>query len=204
MMKEGYGDNFYQQMFRNVKNFKYKEPENYNFPAGKEGDWSKAVTYLDFEGDAMERNFAGYDPDITYTDKTNRNDIVKTEVMQDSKNYYFRITTASDITEYEQGDGNWMNIWIATAADRDYSYVINREYGKLGKVSAAGYEMSANVNVSVSANVMTVKVSKDALDSPKALRIRVSDNVDASDPMNFYIQGDSAPIGALGYTFGNF
>lgn len=204
MMKGGYGDNFYLQMFRNVKEFKYRSAENYRFPAGKEGDWSKAVTYLDFEGDAMERDFAGYDTDVTYTDTTNRNDIVKTEVMQDSKNYYFRITTASDITEYEQGDGNWMNIWLATSADRDYNYVINREYGKLGKISEAGYESSVNAEISVSANVMTVKVSKDALGSPKALRIRVSDNVDASDPMNFYIQGDSAPIGALGYTYGNF
>ena len=204
MMKGGYGDNFYQQMFRNTKEFKYGEAEKYKFSAGKEGDWSSAVVYLDFEGDAMERDFAGYDSSVTYTDTTNRNDIVKTEVMQDGKNYYFRITTASDLTEYEQGDTDWMNIWIATAADRDYAYVINREYGKVSKVSEAGYEAVGNAQVSVSGNVMTVKVSKGALGNPEAIRFRVSDNVDASDPMNFYVQGDSAPIGALGYTYGNF
>ena len=51
---------------------------------------------------------------------------------------------------------------------------------------------------------MTVAIAKSALGTPSAIRVRVSDNVDSSDPMNFYIQGDSAPIGALGYTFGNF
>ncbi len=203
MMKGGYGDNFYQQMLRNTKEFKYNEAGNYIFPEGTEGDWSTAVTYLDFEGDAMERNFAGYDSSVTYTDKTNRNDIVKTEVMQDEGNYYFRITAASDITKYEQGDTDWMNIWIATAAGSGYNYVINREYGKISKVSATGYETAGNVEITVSGNIITVKVSKTALGSPKGLRIRVSDNVDASDPMNFYIQGDSAPIGALGYTYGN-
>lgn len=204
MMKGGYGDNFYLQMFRNVKEYKYGQAKNYVYAEGTEGDWSKAVTYLDFEGDAMERNHSGYDTDVTYTDTTNRNDIVKTEVMQDADNYYFRVTAASDITEYGQGDTNWMNIWIATSADGGYGYVINREYGKVSKVSGTGYEAAGSAEVTVSGKVMTVKVSKKALGSPKAIRLRVSDNVDASDPMNFYIQGDSAPIGALGYTYGNF
>lgn len=204
MMKGGYGDNFYLQMVRNVKRYKYGESEKYNYPQGKEGDWSTACCYLDFEGDAMERNFRGYDPNTIYKDQTNRNDIVKTEVMQDGGNYYFRITTAGAISTYAPGDTNWMNIWIATSADEDFSYVINREYGKVSRITGKGYETAGEAEVSVNGNTMTVKVAKNLLGKPGAIRLRVSDNVDASDRMNFYIQGDSAPVGGLSYTYGSF
>ena len=204
MMKGGYGDNFYLQMVQNVKQFKYRTDVDYFYRTGAAGDWSKAYTYLDFNGDALERNFRGYESGVTYKDTTNRNDIVKTEIMQDAERYYFRVTTAEPISEYTQGDANWMNIWLSVQADGGYDYVVNREYGKISKKSGSGYQTVGDASVSVEGNQMTVAIAKSALGTPSAIRVRVSDNVDSSDPMNFYIQGDSAPIGALGYTFGNF
>ena len=53
--------------------------------------------------------------------------------------------------------------------------------------------------------MLTAKVARADLGVDPAdpgFLFKVSDHVDASDPMNFYIQGDCAPIGRLSYTFG--
>lgn len=100
-----------------------------------------------------------------------------------------------------------MNVWLSTSKNGiGYEYVVNREYGKLSKIENGKYIQAGDCEIDVKGNVVQIAVPLSALGVKDltALRFKVSDNVNASDVMNFYIQGDSAPIGRLSYTYGYF
>ena len=213
MMKGGYGDNYYLQLFKNIRAFKYSAPVKYKIDKktpslSAETGWDKVRSYPDFVGDALNRNYRNYLGNATLTDDTARNDIASVKVAHDSEKMYFRVETAADVTPYETGDKSWMNVWIGTKKDGiGYDYVINREYGKICRIENGNYAVAGDCDVYVSGKVMTIAVPLSAIgqtgDLP-AIRFKVSDHVDSSDVMNFYIQGDSAPIGRLSYTYGYF
>lgn len=212
MMKGGYGDNFYLQTLMNSKRFRYGKKTYYTLPEKtlditSGNGWDNVRAYKDFAGDAMERDSVGYIKSLRYTDTTNRNDITDTQVIHDKDYVYVRVSTVNNITEYTAGDKGWMNIWLATKKDSSFNFVINHNYGKLSQVDKNGvYTVVGDVEMTQSGNNLTVKIPRSLLglsDVP-AFRIRVSDNVDASDRMNFYVQGDSAPIGDSGYMYGTF
>ena len=211
MMKGGYGDNYYLQLFKNIRAFKYSAPVKYKIDKktpslSAETGWDEVRSYPDFVGDALNRNFRNYLGNATLTDDTARNDIASVKVAHDSEKMYFRVETAADVTPYETGDKSWMNVWIGTKKDGiGYDYVINREYGKICRIENGNYAVAGDVYVS--GKVMTIAVPLSAIGQTgnlPAIRFKVSDHVDSSDVMNFYIQGDSAPIGRLSYTYGYF
>lgn len=213
MMKGGYGDNYYLQLFKNIRAFKYSDPVKYKLPqktidVASDNGWNGVRSYPDFIGEAMNRNYRNYLGNAMLTDDTARNDIASVKVAHDSEKMYFRVETAADVTPYENGDKSWMNIRIGTKKDGiGYDYVINREYGKLSKIENGKYSTVCDCEIHVSGNVMTVAVPLALIGQTgelPAIRFKVSDNVDASDVMNFYIQGDSAPVGRLSYTYGYF
>ena len=212
MMKDGYGDNYYLQILKNARDFKYtgavkyKQSEN-TIDFNNSSDWNKIRSYPDFVGDAMKRNYSDYLGNSTYTDTTNRNDIASVKVTNDGKKLYLRVETADNITPYTEDDTNWMNIWLGTDKNgQGYNFVINRDYGKIDKCENGVYTALGDVEINVSGKVMQIAVPLKLMGENKspALRFKVSDNVDGSDVMNFYIQGDSAPIGRLSYTYGYF
>lgn len=210
MMKGGYGDNYYLQLFNNIRAFKYSEPVRYkltertvNFSSGD--SWEGIRSYPDFIGDAQARNYRNYLGNETLTDDTARNDIASVKVTNDGSKLYFRIETAEELTPYTEGDDGWMNVWIGTTGDGiGYDYVINREYGKLSRIENGIYTTVGDCEVSAAGKVLQIAVPLSLIGQTgtPAIRFKVSDNVDGSDVMNFYIQGDSAPIGRLSYTYG--
>ncbi len=208
LMKGGYGDNYYLQLLRNIRAFKYTDPKEYELPAtdmSRADAWDSIRTYPDFAGDAMERNFRAYHGSLpNYVDTTNRNDIVGVQVAHDRENLYFRVETLENITPYQAGDNGWMNIRIATSKSEGYDFVVNHTYGKLSAIQGDSYRVVGDVEVKTEGKYMTVKIPLSLIgqSGTPAIRFQVSDNVDASDVMNFYIQGDSAPIGRLSYTYG--
>jgi len=212
MMKDGYGDNYYLQILKNARDFKYtgavkyKQSEN-TIDFNNSFAWNGIRSYPDFVGDAMERNYSDYLGNSIYTDTTNRNDIASVKVTNDGKKLYLRVETADNITPYTEDDTNWMNIWLGTDKNgQGYNFVINRDYGKIDKCENGVYTALGDVEINVSGKVMQIAVPLKLMGENKspALRFKVSDNVDGSDVMNFYIQGDSAPIGRLSYTYGYF
>ncbi len=211
MDKTAYGDNFYMQLVDNVHKLKYAEYKHYKHTpvtatSATDQAWESVRAYPDFVGDAINRNYRGYVESTTYTDNTARHDIKEIKVASDDTYAYFRIECAGAIGAYREGDTTYMNIWIATERTEGYDYVINRTYGKLGKRGENNaYTDVADAEVAVEGNVLTAKVALADLGVDPAdpgFLFKVSDHVDASDPMNFYIQGDCAPIGRLSYTFG--
>lgn len=211
MDNTAYGDNYYMQLVDNVHRLKYGDHKHYKHTqvtlssASDEG-WGNVRAYPDFVGDAMARNYAGYAAGLQYTDNTNRHDIAEVKVASDAENVYFRIECAANLANYAAGDTTYMNIWLTTKRETGYEYVINRTFGKLTRINADGsYADVCDVAVSISGKVMTVTVPLQKLGvnaQDPGFMFKVSDGVDASNVMNFYIQGDSAPLGRLSYTYG--
>lgn len=211
MMKGGYGDNFYLQLVRNVRKYKLTDEAPGKRPV------KGVVTYVDPAGDALGRNFANATGTGIYTDDSNRNDITRIEVNHDRKKICFTVETLDNITDHNGKDVNWMNILIdGTGGGHSfagYSYIINRKPSVNGKTSVerstGGYEWekSGQAEYSVEGNRMRIEVPLSALGlTPGECRFgfKVADNVTRYDDiMDYYVTGDSAPVGRLSFSYGN-
>lgn len=232
MDKYYYKDNFYLQLVRNVRKYKYGDAktEGYDWQTGTPAsfaDFDDAQTvYRDFTGDAIERDFYGFDIrkeareqgliGSWYSDFSNRNDISLVKVLHDGENVYFYIETLNDIQAYAGGE-NWMNILISTKASaasgnwEGYDYIINRSpSGGAASVekSAGGWTWqsvgSASMQIEGNKMMITVPLSMLGLTAENfAFEFKVADNVtNYTDIMDYYVTGDSAPIGRLNYSYG--
>lgn len=214
----GMKDNFYLQNMRRIREWKYESPVQYQIPAASPASvddraWSDAATYLDFTGEAIQRNahrFDGAYSGIYLTDDTARNDIASVDVARDGENLYFRITVSGEvIIPYSEGDTSWMNIHIRTdAAENDawgYNFVI-RENGRVMAAENGTYTEKGKADTSVLGNQMYVRVPLSVLglsENKCNIEFKVSDHVtDPGDVLSFYNSGDSAPIGGLSWSFG--
>lgn len=231
MDKNTYQDNFYLQLVRNVRRYKgAAKASDYEWKKKTVNSFSDfagvASKYYDFRGDAIERDFYGFDirPGSKeqgllgswYTDRSARNDVVSVAVTHDDENVYFGIETVEAITAYESGE-NWMNVLLSTKkADagnswEGYDYILNRAPGN-GKTSvekSAGgwnWEKVGEATMTVDGNKMTISVPLSMLGlsaSEFSFGFKVADNVtNYKDIMDYYVSGDSAPIGRLRYSYG--
>ena len=229
MMKGGYGDNYYLQNMRNVRNF--KSERDVRFYAGtaspalhSETGWS-GRTYMDIGGDAIERNYknaapvGGFGYEV-YTNTTNRNDIVSTQVVNDGKYLYIKINTLKDIVVDPSANNN-LNILLSVQGNtgeswEGYQYLINRQAPQSGSgvttveraATDGKYEWvsAGNAETYLSGKTFAVKIPLELLgikDSKSfTVDFKVADGIsDPSDIMKYYIDGDSAPIGRLNYRY---
>ena len=127
----------------------------------------------------------------------------------------FEVRTASDVIPYAQGDLNWMNILVKTDDSSDkafeYDYVINRYPTVNGvttveRICADGRKvLSGKATYSVSGDILRVTVPFEALGLEAGdvhFGFKVADNVaDPDDIMEYYVSGDSAPIGRLSFDY---
>ena len=205
MMRGGYGDNFYMLLAENVRRYK--------------GDCGvaaqKGKVFRDFEGDALVRDFKNFDGSGRYIDSSARNDIVEITVSESAAAVTFEVRTASDVVPYAQGDLNWMNILVRTDDSSDkafeYDYVINRYPTVNGvttveRICADGRKvLSGKATYSVSGDILRVTVPFGALGLESGdvhFGFKVADNVsDPDDIMEYYVSGDSAPIGRLSFDY---
>ena len=147
MMAGGYGDNYYLQLVQNIRKFKYdtvdsgaveNERQTVDITKGS-SEWTAiSRVYLDAAGEVIRRNCKSVDPSLVYTDTTNRNDVVSLKMVNDGENLYIRVETKSPVTEYEEGDEEWMNVYIATGASggwENYNYIVNRRPNADGTTS---------------------------------------------------------------------
>ena len=223
MMKGGYNDNFYLQLVRNIRKFKLSGNKNQHTPVKRinirkatEADWLQVQnSYVDMAGDALPRNFSNAAGTGFYKDSSNRNDITEIKVVHDSKNLYFMIKTVADITAHNNTDLNWMNILIGNRTKDDsfagYQYIINRMPSANGNTSieksVGGYnwKLMGKVKYSVKGNLMQLAVPLSALglkNEKFSLEFKIADNVThPADIMDYYISGDSAPVGRLSFSY---
>ena len=224
MMKGGYGDNYYMQLVKNVRDFKYTEAKKYkqethtiDVDGDTETQWENVKSqYKDLAGDARERNFVDAAGKSRYIDTSARNDITDIAVTHDSENIYFRIQTKDDITEYNGTDKNWMNLLISVdSEDEDvfagYQYIINRTPSDgvtSVEKSIGGYDWEeiGTAQYRIDGNVMTLSIPLSTLKLSAGkcnIQFKVADNVtNYDDIMDYYVTGDCAPLGRLNYVYG--
>lgn len=225
MMNGGYNDNFYLQLVRNLRKFKLTTVDSsHHYPEKKikidaisEEQWDDIETsYADVAGDAISRNFPNATATEVYTDYSNRNDIREVKVTHDNKNLYLLVKTVADITTYNGSDLNWMNILIGNGDTAQsfsgYRYIINRKPGAKGKTSieqsTGGYawKKSGSAKYVVNGNIMQVAIPLSSIGLTKKnfyIEFKVADNVTRyNNIMDYYISGDSAPLGRLSFSYG--
>ncbi len=223
MDKDGYLDTYYLQLAHNIRRFKGASPRQKTSPAGMvdlasgSKAWS-AVTpvYRNPKGTTIHRDWDGFG-DCHYVNTSGRNDIVEARVSRDDENIYFRVKCADTITPRE-GDG-WMTLFID--ADRSkatgwegYDLAINRKAGKKNQATVERYVPTAEAGSFTWETVGTAayRISGDTLTIavPRALvgmegrlnfEFKWSDNMQEPTVMDFYANGDAAPIGRFNYLF---
>ncbi|MDE7373395.1 MAG: hypothetical protein K2N18_04960, partial [Clostridia bacterium] len=223
-------DNPYLQTARNIRSYKYGKELKISYPAATldvtnfdEAAWKNGKKYLDFTGECIQRNYAGWvtNPKSEHfgqlPDDSNNNDIESVTVLHDDNYIYFRITTLDEIKSAKAGkEANWMNIMISTSSQNNglfgFNYVINRsrENGtctvELVNNKTYTQKGTATLSQQEGGKVLQIAVPREALELgggvPK-FTFKVCDNVtDTADVLSYYNSGDCAPIGRLGYAYG--
>ncbi len=225
MTKGAYGDNFYLQNMRLTRDFKSKNIIKYYGRYATESlhnlDWSNARTYLDFEGDAMTRHHLRADKahGVYLDNNTNRNDIVSTKVSNDSNNLYIQVKTKDNIVIDSDASNN-LNILLSIKGSNKpswegYQYILNRTPLANGDGVTALEKVTANEEFDFEKvidcfsyrkdNTFSVAIPLSSLgidDDEFTIDLKVADGIsEQGEIMNYYIDGDSAPIGRLNYRY---
>jgi hypothetical protein len=218
---DGYGDNYYMQMVKNIRKFKYNDAKPLNWKTAAadmfdaQADWSAASRYRDFAGDAVERDHYGIIRSLHYENRTNRNDITAAQVIHDAEYVYIRVHTREAVTPQTPDDKGWMNILFKTDGDdlpnfAGYHFILNQNPGAdgqttLGRFTGNGFETAeaARAQYAVDGKTISFKIPLSALGGKAKFEFKVTDNVASPEDMaSYYIHGDSAPLGRLNFAYG--
>ncbi len=208
----GLGDNYYMQLVANIR--RYKGLEKNPAPGPEKSirqlnQWTEVqFAYTDFVGETAPRNHSAGTivPAIIYTNTTGRNDFHTLKVARDRENLYFYAETVMSITPC-QGD-NWMRLYLDTDRNpatgwKGYDYRVVR--GRILQTwNGSLWQDAGQVACTVEGNRMMVTVDRGSLKnlaSPLNLEFKWSDNMQREDPLDWYVNGDTAPGGRFNYIF---
>ena len=172
-MKGGFQDAYYLQLVNFVRRWKgLPDPA----VAGK-GD---TVVFVEPTGDCAPRNHPGYDACGVYTNFTGRNEFADVCVSCDGTKLVFTANTVKPpLCDRETS----MNLFLRVPGKEPDALGYTHRYRR-----AARYE---------------IPLADLGLDGAQRfeLQFKWSDNRQADDPMDFYVNGDAAPRGRLNYLF---
>lgn len=212
-------DHYYYQLVENVRRFKGTDtPEKTD--AEKTIDISDELTqwetvspeFTHYKG-LTQRDSVGW-MGYTYKNLTARNDITSSKAAFDNDNIYLMVNTAEALTA--QTDENWMQLYI----DTDFSgispewtgfeyrisgYSPESSTAALGKFNEEGFfEQICRVRYSVNGNTLQLEIPREKIGlSGKSVKFNFkwTDNIDDSDVMKLYTDGDCAPGGRFAFAF---
>jgi hypothetical protein len=209
----GLKDNYYMLLVNNIRRYKgiEKNPVAQKHTITQIKDWDKVTeTYTDYTGDTLHRDHPGAQskPGTIYTNTTGRNDFHIMKASHDDNNLYFYAETVQDISPVS-GD-NWMTLWID--ADKSsgtgwygYDYRIvqgnrleqyhNGTWKAATKKKLKYIEEQNKIMITIPLQLMPM------LTKPLRLEFKWSDNMQAPDPIDWYINGDAAPGGRFNYQY---
>lgn len=227
MMRGGYFDNYYFQMVFNIQRLKGTAPiivQDSRKPINVTGGFDQwndvTVTYKDPANDMIDRGHKGFG-NIYYENTSGRNHIIHAKVTSDSKNLYFYIRMAHDISMYD-ANSSWMQIYVNT--DRKdtgwygYDFIVNHKdkdeftttvakYN--GTDGSYGFETLSDVSYRVKGQEMMISVPLEILnvEGYKEINVefKVADSRTVYEEMeDFYCDGDAAPLGRMNYVYQNY
>ena len=212
-LTSGLKDHYYMQLVNNIRRYKgvEKTPEAEALPAPVKqlSDWQQVDwVYTDYTGDTQHRNHPGAqsEPAVVYTNTTGRNDFHIMKTAHDKANLYFYVETVDDITP-NTGD-NWMRLYIdadrnATTGWKGYDYRIIGGTTLQQHVNGRWQNTGKALETTVEKNRMMITVPRTfpLLANTLDFEFKWTDNMQAEDPMDWYVNGDAAPGGRFNYVY---
>lgn len=230
-MRGGHWDNYYYQMVDYIRRFKGARPVPKASPPktikidGKFDDWKGVLPeYRDDIGDTMHRDHPGWGSAGHYTNNTGRNDFVSLKVARDSKFIYFYARTREPITPHN--DPNCMLLFIDVerrsnllSGEVGYSrFLVNhrvlnseattveRMQSMVNHASQLAWEWKATIRYAVKGCEMELAVPRGVLgfgdaSAPIRFNFKWADNIQNLDPIEFTVNGDTAPNGRFAYRY---
>ncbi len=219
----GLGDNFYNQLIRNIRRFKGTgtaelcSGESSIVIDGNFDDWEPVQPeYRDDLYDAAHRDSPGIGKNVRYVNQTGRNDFKTLKVAYDAEFVYFYAETTEGISPYT--DPSWMNLLIKMPDTlpnwEGYQYIINRrgvqEHTTVLERSMGGYAWeTVNDHITYAVSGCKLELAVPRIDLGIAsnaeeilLDFKWHDNMQtAGDFLEFYLNGDSAPNSRFHYSF---
>jgi len=215
---DGYLDTYYLQMINYIRKFKGVAPRvkasaektiNIN---GDNSQWKDVQPQYDNTCGAVNRDYAGY-KGCYYKNNSARNEIVSSRVARDSENVYFYVECKNTLTA--PAESGWMTLFVDVDRQKStgwegYDIAINRLAPNVGKasveVSRSGefaWEKTGEADIAVSDKSIVIKVNRKliSLDGKLDFEFKWSDNMQKSDVMDFYYNGDCAPHGRFNYLY---
>ncbi len=205
-LQEGYGDNFYLQLVRNIRNYKGIKD---NASVFEEPD-SDGRDYINLAIANEPRDCGGYKQAAA------ANFIKTVNVSHTTEEIVFKVECADEITKPSDETPNWMNIFMGFEGSKEkqwqtYSYVLNRHPEEnvtwLEKYDGDNFVKAGQCSLEVSGNRLTVKVPIGLIAELEnaynfVMCFKVADSVDnVDDEMDYYVSGSSVPLGRLSYTY---
>ncbi len=213
-----FNDNYYYQMVENIRQYKGSRVPLAAFgqrPIDVAGDLSQwdivGPEFRDYTGDVTHRNHSSYVGQLTYTNKTGRNDFTVAKVSRYENTVTFYAACAAPITAAE--GTNWMNLYIDADGKAEtgwygYDYLLNRsrdgETCSIQKFvgNAWQFEDVGTATMVVRDNTIQIAVDAKALGLGDTFDFKWADNsVDNGEIMEFLDLGDVAPDGRFNYRY---
>ena len=214
-MKGGYGDNYYYQMWQNIRRFKGVRP----LPSASgplADDWAAAdwepvsPAYRDDAGDTFHRNHFGYGSVGVLTNDTGRNDLRLCKVARSKTTLWFMAECSQPLTPPE-GEA-WMTLYVGSedASKEGSQFKIQPQaVGRQAKVSVLAEDQTwksrGTVPYRIGDKRIVLAVPREVLglspQGPVRLRFKWSDNVCGDTPMAWWTDGDTAPNGRAEYRY---
>lgn len=220
--RDGYLDTYYLQLCANIRRFKGASRREATSPpktierGGGIAQWADVTPlYTCGAGTTLHRDHDGF-LGTHYTNNTGRNDIVAAKVTRDGEFVYFYVACKNDITPPE--GSNWMTLLIDTDRDKasgfeGYDLAINRTLPVDGETSVERYMSTNGVEfgwrevgkawIEWQGRVLTLGVPRVMLGEGASLcfEFKWCDNTGLESAMDFYLNGDTAPIGRFNYLY---
>ena len=198
-MKGGYKDAYYFQMMNFIRRWKglpapAKAKGVYALAEDDLDGWaSVSPVYEEMTGDCAPRNHRGYDKAGVYTNATGRNEFkyLKVAVLKDAVAFYAE--TVKPLTP--ETDPHWMELFVKVPGAKTDAMGFTHRVCKRTEGVICAHNGNKLV-YTVPAKLLGVDVTK-----PFRLEFKWSDNRQADDVMDFYVNGDAAPRGRLNWLF---
>lgn len=196
---EGYSDNFYMQLAKNIAKFKQKDDKN-NLAVWKKttvdyrniSSWDGVkAKYVDFTADAVNRDFNSVGSVYRYTDTSARNDIRYLKLANDEE-YLYVLVEAKSLTERTADDKGWMNLYLSTGKEggwESYNYVVNRSFAgdkvsierlstdSAGKICTETLSQQADIYVEGNCVSFRIPLSAIGVSSESEIQVKACDNI---------------------------
>ncbi|GAO43093.1 hypothetical protein FPE01S_02_01970 [Flavihumibacter petaseus NBRC 106054] len=220
-MRDGYGDAFYVQLIKNVRQYKGLQNKIVPYPVhpinidGGRQQWEEGgALFRNTDTLAIARDNYGVTQKIHYRQEAPRNNIQEMRVSHDRDNFYFLIQTEKAFQPAAKGQEG-LQLLVGNGVPRltgwhGYRYRIRLNEGNkvagvyqldnTGKAKTVG-----KAAVRINGNTVQLRVPRAALGTGSgsgSIYVKAADGIRLpGDILDYYVTGSALPLGSLSYSY---